>query len=109
MLFLSTPLHQWEGVSQRLPCLKLCWGRWWGMEGPGEPLYTQSHKGQGVCWAHAQAAFEELFECLPPGHVARKEVKIIHMLCTTWEESCSLLDPEKQSGGFLRAKARGVT
>lgn len=79
------------------------------MEGPGEPLYTQSHKGQGVCWAHAQAAFEELFECLPPGHVACKEVKIIHMLCTTWEESCSLLDPEKQSGGFLRAKARGVT
>lgn len=31
------------------------------------------------------------------------------MLCTTWEMSCSLLDPEKQSGGFLRAKGRGVT
>lgn len=34
---------------------------------------------------------------------------MMHMLCTPWEESCSLLDPEKPSGGFLRAKARGVT
>lgn len=103
-----TPLHPWESVSQWLPCLRLCWGDGGSPRVHGSISSLRAIKDK-LCWVHGQAALEGLFESLPLGHAACKEVKVIHMLCAMWEESCWLLGPEKQSGGFLRAKGRGVT
>lgn len=99
-LVLSTPSHLWAGVSQWLPCLRLCWGQW-SVHGS---LFSLMAVRDEVCWAHG--SFWGAFWEPPSGHVACKEAKIIHMggellTAAPWK-AVRRLSQGKGQRGYLR-------